>query len=280
MSEPIWYVGPLGNLRPFVCPERDVDVTVERFGGIFQGLSGARSLNVTGLRQKFSFDFRYLDKAEFAWLEALNMRVTPGPYRLLNPFKVNRLTAAASLCKSSGGSMEGAALTTGFTTRVWDWPVAAGDIGSSAYKWTNRAGTGVVRLDDWKKTTVTPGEQITGSVYLKGSTAVTMFVGFDLFDRDNVSVTAPSFVSKSVTTAWTRQNVSITVPANAVMAKLAFYTTNATPDISFTAAQVELGATPTAWELGGGAPVVSFDQMSVVTPRFPYRNTTLTLLET
>lgn len=276
---PTWYLGPTGDLRPLTCPETDIDISVIRYGGLHQALSGARSLDVTGHRQKFDFNFNWLEPDEYSWLEAMHLRQVKGPFRLISPLKTNRLTPESSFGFVGAGTAQGASLAGGVATQVYDWPAGVGSGNGMATKWTNRpAGTPVFRFDDFKRTTVIVGETITASVYLKASTAMTVSLIVDWWDRTS-QTSSTSVTSASVTTSWTRFSVSATVPAGTHTARFAGYTNNAVPDIYWAAAQFEAAASATPWSIGGGAPVVLLDQLSTISPRYPFYNTTLTLLE-
>ena len=280
MAEPIWLIGPAGYMQPFPCPETDVEISTIRYGGIHQGLSGATSLDVTGHRQQFTFDFKYLEQTEYSWLEMLHLRHLRGPFRLISPLKVNRLSPEASSGKVAPGTAYGAYISAGATNRVYDWPVAAG-VGLESTVWTNRpVGTSVLRFDDKKKSTVQVGEVIVGSLYAKASSSMAASLVIDWFDRSGTQVGGLTPVAMSMTTSWQRFQVTGTVPAGAYSCRLAAYTATNAPDITFAAAQLELGSTPTAWSLGGGAPVVVIDQLSTTSPYFPLTSCQMTILET
>lgn len=278
MASPIWYLGPLGDLRALVCPEIDIDMTVERYGGSFQSLSGARRSDLTGLRQKFDFNFTYLDQDEFKWYEALYQRLIPGPFRLINPLKKNRLTPESSSGRWGGGTAQGLTLTSGQATMVWDWPTAAGTIGGVTTKWSGRVANAVFRADYGKFTTMLPLETVTASVYLKATANLNYNLIIDWYDRLN-HTTSSSIIVAAVTTSWQMFSVTATAPAGTMKAIFAGYSSNTAADVFLGPMQFEAGATATAWELGGGSPVVSVDQLPVTSPRFPYRNISMTLLE-
>jgi hypothetical protein len=275
----IWFLGPAGDMRSLICPEVDLDMSVERYGGVFQGLSGARSMTTTGLKQKFDLGIKYLDQDEYKWLEALHFRTFPGPYRLLNPFKKNLLSPNASLVKTLGDNLT-VQFTMGVSTPVVDWPSAAGAYANTATKWTNRSsGTGVFRLDNRFRVPVTAGSPWVASVYMKGSVALSGSWVIDWHDSTGAQISGSTTQVVSITTAWQRFSVTGTAPAGAVTAKPAFLTSATSPDVYFAAGQFEAGSTATSWELGGGAPVVLLDQLPTTSPRFPLRNVTLSLLE-
>lgn len=280
MADPIWYLGPAGDMRALVCPEPDIDITVERYGGVFQGLSGARSLMVTGHKQKFTFNFRYLTDDEFAWLEALHFRTVFGPYyRLRSPFKTNLLSSQASLIRTVGDNRT-VQFTSGIAAPVTDWPSAAGNLASISTKWSNRStGTQVFRVEDRYKIPVTVAVPVTFSLYLKGSTTLAGTIVIDWYDRSGAQIGSSGSVATSLTTSWQRFQVTGTPPANTVTARGAFLTSVTAPDVYLAAAQFEEASSASTWKIGGGCPVVLIDQLQTTTPRFPYRDTTLTILE-
>lgn len=280
MSDPIWYLGPDWDLRALVCPEPGIDVSPERYGGIFQGLSGARSMDFTGTRMRYDLTIQWLDPTEFVWLETLYTRVIPGPFRLLDPFKKNRLTAGASTARFSGEASQGVTLSQGVGSMVYDWPSAAGSFGATAGKWTNRSGTNVyARFDHGNRTVVFPGETITASVYLKASVGLNTNLIIDWYDKNQVQLAGTVTSSVAVTTSWNRRSVTTVVPAGACTARFVLQPLTTSPDVLFTAAQFEQGSSATSWEIGGGGPRVLFDTMGVTTPRFPYKHTQISLLE-
>jgi hypothetical protein len=280
MADPIWYLGPAGDMRAIVCPEPDIDITVERYGGVFQGLSGARSMTVTGHKQRFKFDFRFLTDDEFAWLEALHFRTVFGPYyRLKSPFKTNLLSPQAALIRTVGDPRT-VQFTSGIAGPITDWPSAAGNLANISTKWSNRlTGTQVFRVEERYRIPVTVAVPVTFSVYLKGSTTLSGSIVIDWYNQAGAQIGSSSTVTTSITTSWQRFQVTGTPPVGTVTARGAFLTSATAPDVYLAAAQFEEASTASAWKIGGGCPVVLIDQLETSTPRFPYRNTTLTILE-
>jgi hypothetical protein len=287
MADPIWFLGPDWDLQPLVCPERDFDITPVRYGGIFQGLSGARTVSNTGLKYQYTMDLTYLTPEEYGRLEALHFRRIPGPHRLISPLKKNRLSADGSIVKAGGAvhlNHTGFSVYVGATRKVLDWPSAAGTEGAVSTGWTISLGAGNYgRFDSLYKTPVTAGQPVTGSVWLKCANAGTIELRFDWFDKAGVQIgnTAPTGVV-NLDTSWTRKTLTATPPAGAVNARFAFVSPSeslVSAELFVAAAQVEVGPTATSWSPGGGAPRVAIDQMAVKTPRFPYTSTTITILE-
>ena len=278
---PIWYFGPDWDLRPLVCPEPNIEMPIERYGGVFQALSGARTMDVTGHKQRFTLELQYLDPSEFAWLESLHRRAIPGPFRLLNPTRKNLLSAKGSLLKVAPGyntAGQGAAAGGGMLMQVRDWPPTAPTLGDLAVKWTSASGS-YVRLDPRHMFPVTPGEDVTVSAYMKGvNPADDAFLILDWYDKTRTAIASVNSGVQVIGDNWGRVTFTGTPPAGAYTARMAFYTGESTP-VYMAAAQAEYGSSATTWELGGGAPRVLMDALDLRSPRFPYVNTTLSLLE-
>lgn len=277
---PIWYFGPDWDMRALVCPEPNIDITVERYGGVFQGLSGARTMDVTGHRQRYSFRFEFLTPEEYTWLQSLHYRSIQGPFRLLSPLGKNLLSAKGSLLKPTTGfatAGQGLAPGGGTLTRVLDWPSAAPALGDSAARWIPVSN--YARVDPRDMFPVTPGEPITLSVYAKGEVAGDAWVIADWYDKTRTEL-GPSTNTGALTvsTSWNRLTLTATPPAGAYTARMALWSDDTTA-IRFAAAQAEYGSAATTWELGGSAPRVLFSSLETDSPRFPYVNTTLTILE-
>jgi hypothetical protein len=278
MSDPIWQIGPPGLLKPLFCPEDGVDITVERYGGIHQNLSGARTMDITGRRQKIEMSWHHLEISDYKWLRSLHMGELPGPYRLISPLSKNRLTSEASLCKVASGTRRGWYPEKGTGLRDFSYPSTLTEISQST-RWQGRLANWAARWDNKNMVTVIPGEQITFSVYMKSATAFLVHLGLDWYDRSQLQISPSADSAPNTPTAWTRLSVTATVPANVAMCRPYLYTSNVTDDIYLAAAQLELGAAATSWELGGGAPVVLFDQLSDASARYGYHDLTATFLE-
>lgn len=280
MASPVWYLGPTGDLRPLFCPAPDVEMSMVRFGGIHTSLSGSSVVDVLGLRQKFTFNFRFMAPEDYAWLDAMNQRHVPGPFRLINPMKKNRLTPEGSFSKWAAGTAQGVSLASGSGIRAFDWPSAAGTLNATTSKWTNRSsGAQTARWDEPRRAAVIPGETIVGSIYLKGSTSINpVNIVIDWWNRTS-QIGSTSVTAASVTTSWQRFQATGVVPAGAHSARFAVYTSVQAPDLYLGPAQLELGSSATSWELGGGGPMVLIDQLTTTSPRFNMRHSTLTLME-
>lgn len=272
-----WYIGPAGDLKQLVCPEVNLAVNDVRFGGVHQALSGARTMDVTGIRQEITLQFTYLDESDYRWLQALQTRHIPGPHRLINPLRKNRLTTQAASLNPTASIRPGVKLSAGTWGWVNDWPTAAG-YGSRATEWSGRTASSTLKFDSVQGTTLFPLEQFTGSVYIKGSSSISASLTVDYYDRYGTFLSSATPESASVTTSWARYTITRTAPSNAATAVLGV-TAVATTTMRLAAAQLETGSSASAWDQGGGAPLVLVDQLPSTSPRFPLMNCSITLLE-
>lgn len=271
-----WLLGPPGDLRELVTPETGINITEVRYGGVHQGLNGARTMDVTGVKTSIDLTMTYLDEADYRWLQALHTRHIPGPHRLVNPLRKNKMTIYAASCNPEPMQNRGFYVDAGTAEYVADWPTAAGP-GWQSTRWFSRAGTSTARWDADKRFVCTPGAPVTASVYLKGNSAFTMTTAIDWFDKYGVYLSSTSG-SASVTTSWSRFSLTGTPPANAATAYFAMYSSS-TVEVRIAASQVELGSSATSWDQGGGDLLVLIDQMPAVSPRYPLMNATIGLLE-
>lgn len=273
-----WYIGPPGDLKELECPEIGLVVTPVRYGGVHQALSGARTMDVTGTKQDISLSFTYLEEADYRWLEALQTRHIPGPHRLISPLKKNRLTVQAASTNGTSSIRPGVKLSAGDWDWVNDWPTAAG-YGMRALAWSGRTASSTAKFDSVQGTTIFPLEQFTGSVYIKGDSSIASgSLTVDYYDRYGVFLSSATPETASITTSWARYTITRTAPTNAATAVLGV-TATATTTMRLAAAQFEAGGSVSAWDQGGGAPMVLVDQLPSTSPRFPIMNCTVTLLE-
>ncbi len=271
-----WYLGPPGDLRALVCPERDVDITEVRFGGVHQSLGGARTMDVTGHKVQYSFNWKYLEGDDYKWLRALHTRLIPGPHRLIDPLKVNRLSMGASAGNINPHKWPFYTASAGLLTNQADYPT--GVLGTRAVRWSDRTASSTLALDLTKGTDVFALETVAVSAYLKGASAVSVDMYIAWYDKTGAFLSNSSVTTHSVTTSWARYSTSKTAPVNAVQGVLVLRAT-ATTTINVAAPQFETGSSATTWEEGGANPLVLVDQLSTITPRYPAHNVSMVLLE-
>lgn len=279
MQEATWYLGPLGDMRPLVVPEPGIQINQVRYGGIHQGLSGARSLDITGYRTEYGFTFKHLDQEEFLWLEALHYRLVPGPFYLLDPLKTNRLTAQSSRLDLTNYNNSGIDLTGPYEVSR-DWPSDIRIPGRSK-KLTNWGSSQVITFDPTKPIPLLEGETLTGSLYIRGDAAYSnVRLRITWYTQDLVKI-SDSDIQLGTSSEWTRIWYTYhDQPTNARAASLSLVLGSYATPVYIAAPMLEAGVTwPSPWEMGGGAPIVIMDQIPAESGRFPLRNVSLNLLE-
>lgn len=273
-----WYLGPIGDLRALSCPEPSIQKPRRRYGGLHQGLSGARQMDITGFRQDVTLDFDYMEYEEWEWLDAMHSKLIPGPYYLIDPMRKNLLVPESSFPKVGGGTARGSGVTQGVTVRTNDWPTGVG-VGGWSNKWTNRSAGAWFRTARNNPVPVNPGQEVTVSAYLKASVGLDLRWIVDYYDRNGQNGDSGYSANIPITTSWARYSYTVTVPVGIGAIDPVLYFLNHTPDIYIAAVQVELGPTATDWELGGGSMKALIEQMPTSSPLFPLTNVSVTILE-
>ncbi len=282
-----WYVGWLGEMRALPSPEPDFDLSEVRYGGIHQGLSGARTVDVTGSRQKFDFTFKYLTESEYQWLRSLSQRLIRQPNYLVNPMRKNLLSVQASTgvwhaMDDNGMQNVNSALSFDYFN---DFPTGLSVTGTRSVRIVSAStAPNFVVMDGGQRfIPATVGEPITYSIYMRttsGTANVDMYV--QTMDKYGATNVGPGVVStKAVTTAWQRFTVTHTPATTGIAAaRLGLqFATNTTYNVLLAAPQAEYSASVTPWDLGGGVVKCSIDQIDVTSHRYPLLDVDVTLLE-
>lgn len=278
MTDHDWYLGPLGDMRPLVVPEPGIEIAEVRYGGVHQGLSGARTMDVTGNRSEYKLGIKHLEPDEFLWLEALHARLVPGPFYLINPLKRNRLTAQASRLLPVGPRSSGVYVDSPYTiSRDWpdDVPVPGRSLALSGWEETVE-----VRFDPNRPVPLLSGDTLTASVYLKADVPYDATLRVAWYDEDKKFLSntdIPITIANTWSRHWTTYHEA---PREAAAAKLSVPLGTADTTVYVAAPQLEVNTSwPSTWEVGGGAPLVLFDQLPTVSGRYPLRDVVITLLE-
>lgn len=275
-----WYLGPLGDLRAIVCPDRDIRVDDVRLGGVHQALSGARTVDITGFRQEFGFKFSYLNEEEYRWLEALHTRTVRGPVRLISPLKKNRLSSSSTAMRVVRTLDLGVNTISPYGVST-AYPSAL-SIPAQARSFSGWVGNTSFNFDNGRSTPILAGETLTGSVYVQHNPASLSGCTLRLswFDRNNGALTTDT-QSFTAPTTFGRFSITRTAPAGAagVIFSVLVPAYVATSTLLISAPQLEAAATATAFEPGGGSAMVSVDQLTTTSPIFPLRDCQLNLVE-
>lgn len=281
-----WYLGPRGNLRALTCPDGSVDIEQVRYGGIHQGLSGARTLDVTGYKSEYTLNYTFLTQSEYSWLEALWLGQVRGPYALIDPLKKNRLSVDATRMVAST-TPRSSVLTNATQYGVLSASTSLVPINDRTMwmsAWDD-AGTPLVRFDTRHRTPVLPLETITCSLYagLNGGAVGTLNGALELkyFNVNGTQVSTTQSVTAVLSSTWSRFSITRTVPAGTASVEFAFRGGASTPQEQhfLMAPQIESGGSATDWEPGGGAPKMIIQSMPSPSPRFPMRNVSVKLVE-
>lgn len=270
MQSATWYLGPLGNLRPLPSPDGGVDRTVERFGGVHQSLSGARTMDITGHRATYKFELPWLEPAEARFIEALHYRTVPGPFFLLDPLTTNRLSRDAALLKPYTADVT---IPSGGMARSTDAPAGAA-VPVTSLDWSSyTAGTALTL----PAVPMLPNEAVVISVFARSEDAIPVtlsaaFTGADGSDQGHATQTV------TTSTSWERYSVAAIVPTTAAAAQVSLAPQDG-DRVLLAGAQLEFGSAPSAWDMGGGAPEVLLDQLERSSPHYPGDAITVTLLE-
>lgn len=282
LQEKTWYFGWLGEMRTLLTPEVGLTNTEQRFGGVHQALSGARTVDVTGLRRIYEMDWNYLTDAEVAWLYAFYRKMITEPSYLIDPMKKNLLSEQASICKvhrsDDLGIQMGSLLV---QENRNDYPSGLSITGNRVPIIVSTNAGGFLRFDG--STTFVPaftGQPITFSIYMRvdsGTVNVSMIV--DWVDKYGVQVNPSTSVTQTITTTWQRFSITVTPSGTQAGIRPAFVFNAGTINLRMAAAQVEYSNAATSWEMGGGKAKVMIEEITSESPRFPLNNISATLLE-
>lgn len=274
---PTWYLGPIGDLRPLTCPEVDLEINPVRYGGIHQGLSGARVVDITGWRNDYKLEFKYLEPDEFAWLEACYMQIVPGPHYLVNPLKRNLLSA-----QSSGMQSGRLGVTVGGTTAiVSDYPSELPYPVRSTKMQDWIGSSNLMIFDNGRPVPIYTDGPLVYSVYLKADSALSVTLKAYWYNSAG-SLLESTDTTIGLDTEWARYWMSYQeIPTGGVAMTPTIEFGTAGADVYVAAPQVEAGVlSPTAFEIGGGCATVIIDEFPETSPRYPLRSVPVTFLET
>lgn len=127
--ETIWWVGPLGAMLSLPDVATSPDNSIERIGAVHTSLDGTRTVDTFGYKRSYSWKWSMLHPVHVSVVEAIYTGIMPGPLRLIDPNRPNRLPIQIA----AGGSVT--ASTRGFTTDdplnravIYASPAAGGNV--------------------------------------------------------------------------------------------------------------------------------------------------------
>jgi hypothetical protein len=193
-----YHVGPIGGLVALPDVLGDRDQPLERIGGSSRSLLGRQWRDTLGFQRSWSWSWDALLPEQVAAVEPLAYGVMPGPIRLLDPYRANRLPEQVA----SGGSVTRSARLFAVTTGGVQYralrlagpnPLTLGPwrLLRGCQQWLRpTAGDGVLylpgnSLDGTWRLPVLPGERLRLSVWLAGQSGVQPRLGWVEYDRND-----------------------------------------------------------------------------------------------
>jgi len=285
-----FYLGRAGALQILVPPLPGWEATDLLRGGTHELAAGGNVRDRVGIRRRWVLNWKALTDAEWSTLRTLFY--TPGPYRLLNPEELNRLTVNQATGTDELRDATGMRAVIQGTVAS---DTAFAHAGLRSLKWdtatalTVASGRGVaystsLTTIDATWAAVRPSVAHTFSVWAHASVAVSMAARIDWYTAAGALISSDAGTGTAVSTSgWTQL-----VCANKTSPATAAYglggaqnttTTGAALLLYLDDAQLEEGATVTTWRLGAGTPLVVMESLSPSVPLVGFHDAELVLLE-
>jgi hypothetical protein len=286
------YLGPAENLQTLPYMGRGIEASLEIRAGVQQALGGARTVDTVGTPKRiYQLQRRFLTAVELSMLEGLTLGAYgDGPLVLIDPFRVNMLTANQStggdvlrdvsdmLASTIPGSVSVSTAQARTGSRSFAWAVTA------ANQELYTSSTAAAVYDPASMPVVKPGLDYMGSVYARLSTSTgTLQVAVRWFTATGTLLTTDAGTAVALSTsAWTRVSVgSATAPSTAAYARLQFKNTvmGAAQTIYLDDLQFEPGVALTPAVVGTGVPRVAVTSLSDSYPIPASHDVAMTLVE-
>lgn len=311
-----FYVGPVGSLVQLPDVAADVDVASARIGGAGRSLMGRAWRDTLGYQRTWTWKWADLLPAQTAYLDAVANGLVPGPLRLVDPRRTNRLPEQQASGGSRSRSADGFAVTLGGLTyrdlgKVEPVPQTLGpwQLLRGCVEWSRSTGgagslflTGPEADGTWR-CPITPRRDIVElSAWVAGKAGLPVALEWTEWDRAgtarNYSSTAAGASVALEAGRWQQLIVNVAPAADAVamMPRLTTATGAASGSVLTTAWQLAAldaeeqppgswsGRVPpelaAGWRIGGGAPAVVADPSGGAYPRFGFHDAGLVLVET
>lgn len=226
-----FHVGPIGGLVELPDVLGQVDAPLERIGGSSRSLLGRQWRDTLGFQRSWAWSWDALLPEQVAAVEALAYGLVPGPLRLLDPYRANRLPEQVASGGSVTRSGRGFAVTVGGVQYRSNRLVAPdpttlgpGRLLRGCQEWLRpTSGDGVLylpgnTLDGAWRMPVVPGESLRLSAWLAGQAGVQPRLGWVEYDRADVGTAYQTPTGLPVTsTGWQRATTEF-VPAPGTVA--------------------------------------------------------------
>jgi hypothetical protein len=285
------YLGRAGALTRLPWPSRDrYDTTPTIRGGATELAGGGLVRTRLALNRRWVLGWPVIGDDDLDLLRRFAGR--PGPWRYLDAFEPNRLTANQSTATDTLRT------TNGFAARVQGTvssDTAVVKSGDRSLRWDTGAPLGATgRGVDLATSTssidatwaaVRGGVAYSFSVSARATAAVTMQAGIGWYTTAGAPLSTDTGTGVSLPTAnWNTRLLceNKTAPASAAYAVALVQnsaTTGNAPLVYLDEPQLEEGTTATAWRLGAGTPLVAVDSFAERMLRVALREAELTLVE-
>lgn len=266
MSDHLFHVGPIGSLLPL--PDRLVDVpaSLTRLGGTHVSLEGNRITDTFGFKRSWSWAWENLLPWQLPYVEALVYGLVPGPLRLIDPRRTNRLpeqnATGGSVRRSARGWNSSAGVLSyrairGLPADPASLPAAVALRGAIGWQLLATGGGSCYPADaatsdgTWR-TPVLPGEEIEAFCWATGPSGTQVNLTRREYSATGDATTITGPIVTLSATEWRRVAVSFT-PAGSTVSIATLLTAAAAtpPGFVFT----------TAWQIAD-------PQAEVLSPRF------------
>ena len=277
-----FWLGPLGYLRkmPLLPVDGSSDASEELIGAVQMSMSGSATIDVFAHKRTWQLDWVCLTYAETAAVHSWFQGLTTDDVRIVDPRAGNRLTRDGA----SGGSyhrdtrahgVPAGSGTVAFTT-VTDYPAALVGMLNGGIAWSvPNITTASLFIDDIDLVPLIAGEQITATVWLKGSGNAQ--VGIQFYDTAGVAA-GTTMASSQTLGAWAAYSVTFTPTAGQVSASLMVVAASGAPR-TVTVGPALWHPTNTDWVPGTGCPAVIPTARTISYPGLLHQDTGVTLRE-
>jgi hypothetical protein len=277
-----FWLGPLGYLRqmPLLPVDGSSDASEELIGAVQLSMNGAATLDVFAHKRTWQLDWVCLTHAETAAVHAWFQGLTSDDVRIVDPRAGNRLTRDGASGGAYHRDTRAHTLTTGsgsvaFTT-VTDYPAALIGMVNGGVEWSvPNITTSTLLIDDTDRIPLIADEQITASVWLKGSGNAQ--VGAQFYDTTGVPA-GTTLASSKTLGAWAVYSVTFTPTSNQVAASLMVVAASGSPR-TVTVGPALWHPSNTDWVPGMGCPAVVPIGRTITYPGLLHQDIGVTLRE-
>ncbi|MEV1294432.1 hypothetical protein [Pseudonocardia sp. NPDC049635] len=309
-----FYVGPLGLLLPLPDVSSAVEVATDRIGSSSRSLMGRQWRDTLGYQRTWTWKWLDLLPSQLPYVEALSTGMVPGPLRLIDPRRANRLPEQVASGGSRSRSPDGFAVTSGGLTyrnlrSVEPDPATLGPraLLRGCIEWGRSAGGDGLLYpvtpdgEPWQ-VPVLPEQPLELSCWVAGKAGLTVGIVWDEYDEDgNASSHSSDADGDEVelqSGAWQQLVVNV-LPSDlsAGLVPMLMTPPGAPSGVVLTTAwQVAAldaeeppvglwsGRVPVeqaaGWRIGGGAPFVVADPIASTYVRYGFHDAGLVLVET